>query len=91
MIDIELNNILKEADIITSGERGVDYGDAKESFEYISELASMLNRRTISSEEVINVLIAVKLCREAYKHKRDNLVDACGYLRLLSKIKGDED
>jgi len=32
----------------------------------------------------------IKLGREDFKHKRDNLVDLVGYARCLSKIEGDE-
>ena len=84
-------NILKEAMSITQNARKVDYGDAKQSFEKIANLASILCGKNLNKYDIINVQIAVKLIRESYKHKRDNLVDVCGYTRLLSILKGDED
>ena len=35
------------------------------------------------------VMMAVKLVRESYKHKRDNLVDLCGYANILNEIEDD--
>ena len=35
-------------------------------------------------------MIAVKLARQAHRHKRDNLVDIAGYARTASMIAGDE-
>jgi len=35
-------------------------------------------------------MIAVKLARQAHRHKRDNLVDIAGYARTAAMIAGDE-
>ena len=37
--------------------------------------------------ECCNVMIAVKLIRERHKHKRDNLVDLCGYAEILNRLE----
>jgi hypothetical protein len=90
-------SILKEAEEIVNGERASDYGSAKESFGKIATLSSlMLNKKekeslfldaTLTDTIVCKVLIAVKLTRESYKHKRDNLVDLCGYTELLNRLE----
>ena len=35
---------------------------------------------------VIKILMAVKLGREAFRHKRDNLVDFAGYTKILNDV-----
>jgi hypothetical protein len=87
--NIKPNSILQEADIIVNGERAKDYGPAT-SFKKIAKVASLLTNKDITSKDVIKILLAVKLIRESFKHKRDNLVDLCGYAELLNQIvEGD--
>ncbi len=80
-------SILEEAARIRSGERNVDYGDAVESFERVAEIANAITGLSLTPAECCKVLIAVKLTRERYNHKRDNLVDACGYIEILHQIE----
>ena len=80
------DSILVEAQRIVEGDRAADYGDAKTSFTKIADLATILTGREITDAEVCMVLIAMKLTRESFKHKRDNLVDLCGYAKLLNDL-----
>lgn len=74
-------SILAEADnIVNNRTRG--YESAEESFVSISAIASAIRRKEITPRDVTAVLIALKLSREKYSHKRDNLVDAAGYIQL---------
>jgi hypothetical protein len=81
------DSILLEADSIVNGARATDYGDCIESFTKVSTMASIMANRALSPMECVLVLKAVKLVREAYKHKRDNLVDECGYTEIESRIQ----
>lgn len=73
--------ILEEAhDIVNNRERG--YEKVEHSFIHISAIASAIRRKDITPRDVAAVLIALKLSREQYKHKRDNLVDAAGYIQI---------
>lgn len=87
--DAEENNtsILSEAEKIVNGSRNSDYGDPVESFERIAKTASMISGRDLSPNECCAVLMAVKLVRESFAHKRDNLVDLCGYAYIMNEIK----
>lgn len=80
-------SILSEAESILGGDRQSDYSDPVKNFDSIAKLASMLNGRDITDIECCNVMIAVKLIRERYKHKRDNLVDLCGYAEILNRLE----
>ena len=79
--------ISSEAESILGGDRQSDYSDPVKNFDSIAKLASILNGRDMTDIECCNVLIAVKLIRERYKHKRDNLVDLCGYAEILNRIE----
>ena len=84
-------SILAEAQEILRGSRQSDYGDAANNFERIASIVnSVYPELDITSEQCCMVLIAVKLIREGYKHKRDNLVDLCGYAEIMNRINESE-
>ncbi len=95
----QTGSILTEAESIVNGARATDYASAKESFGKIATMASlMLNKAekesllhdsTLTDTVVCKVLMAVKLTREANKHKRDNLVDLSGYAELLNRLEAE--
>ena len=80
-------SILSEAEEIVNGSRHSDYGDAKESFSRVATIANVMTGKELSPEDCCAVLMAVKLVRESFKHKRDNLVDLCGYAELMNRLK----
>ena len=45
----------------------------------------------ISAEDVAMCMVGVKLARESYRHKRDNLTDAHGYLMTIEMIRKEQD
>lgn len=52
----------------------------------ISRIASEIYGREIEPRECVIVLMAVKLSRERFKHKRDNLVVLIGYADILNEV-----
>lgn len=74
-------NILEEADKIVN-DRSRGYEDVVSSFKNISNIASAIRRKPILPRDVSAVLMALKLSREQYAHKRDNLVDLAGYAQI---------
>ena len=88
----EENNksILSEAEEIVNGSRHSDYGDAKESFSRVAAIASVMTGKELSPEDCCAVLMAVKLVRESFAHKRDNLVDLCGYAHIMNELNENE-
>lgn len=83
-------SILSEAEDIVNGSRHSDYGDANESFSRIATIASVMTGKELSPEDCCAVMMAVKLVRESFNHKRDNLVDLCGYANILNEIRESE-
>ena len=86
----ETESILSEAERIVNGDRQADYSDPVANFKHISAIASAIMAKGITAEECCIVMIAVKLARENYRHKRDNLVDFAGYVEILNRIKESE-
>jgi hypothetical protein len=41
---------------------------------------------TVTPEQVCLCMAGLKLARQAKRHKRDNLVDAAGYLALVERL-----
>ena len=86
--DFELpDSVLEEANKIVTGNRQTDYGNSVENFKHIASIASAILKKELTAEDCCVVLMAVKLARENYKHKRDNLVDLAGYTEILNRIK----
>ena len=84
---IKDESILSEAERIVNGDRQADYSDPVANFKHISAIASSISKENLSPTTCAIVMIAVKLARENYKHKRDNLVDLAGYVEILNRIK----
>ena len=80
-------SILSEAEEIVNGSRHSDYGDARESFSRVATIASVMTGKELSPEDCCAVLMAMKLVRESFAHKRDNLIDLCGYAYIMNEIK----
>jgi hypothetical protein len=83
---LPMPSVLQEAENIVSGDRNQDYGSAIESFERTAVIATMTTGKHLTAADCCKVLMAVKLTRESYKPKRDNLVDLAGYTLILDKI-----
>lgn len=88
----EYSSILQEAYKITSSDRNDQYGEAEDCFDKIAAYWNTYlgSKDLVRGKDVANMMALLKIAREGYKHKRDNLVDAAGYLRLSSKLQGDE-
>jgi hypothetical protein len=83
----ESQTILQEAQGLIYGERQGDYGPPHETFEPIAQMWSAILGTPITAKQVALCMAALKLCREAYKPKRDNLVDLAGYAGVAQRIQ----
>lgn len=76
-----------EARRIVSGDRPGQYGTAEDNFTRIGRMwGATLNIPDISPENVALMMVQLKVAREAWMHKRDNLVDGIGYFLCLDKV-----
>lgn len=82
-------NILKKANEIVferSEEKEREYGPFEEGMEKAAALASIMSNKEITTKDMYNCMIALKLSRESYNHKEDNLLDAVAYIGSLNQI-----
>jgi hypothetical protein len=83
----EVKSILTEAESIVNGDRDVQYGDPNEAFKEYSNILDATFGIKLTPAEICKVQIAVKLGRLKYKHKRDSVVDLCGYAEILNRLE----
>lgn len=80
-------NILEKANEIVntrSEEKERQYGPFSEGMERAAKILEGMTGTPISSCLMYKAMVALKLSRESYKHKQDNLLDATAYLGALN-------
>jgi hypothetical protein len=86
-------NILKEADLIIndrSQEKQRMYGPFSEGMKRAALIASGATGKDFTAKDMYMAMIALKLSRESYNHKEDNLLDAVAYLGALNNYQNGE-
>tara|TARA_Y100000361_G_scaffold7723_2_gene6418 strand:- start:2137 stop:2460 length:324 start_codon:yes stop_codon:yes gene_type:complete len=84
MTDLE-KPILDEAReiVVERSTNHENYGEFSESMARARLIFIGMTGRELPLEDMYKMLVALKMSRESFHHKRDNLVDACGYLQGL--------
>lgn len=80
-------NILEKANEIInlrSEEKERMYGPFEEGMERAAMIASGCTGKNITASDMYMCLVALKLSRQSYNHKEDNLLDAVAYLGSLN-------
>jgi hypothetical protein len=83
--------VLFEAHELVNGERAESYGDAQTNFARWRDMCQATGRIGlvgISAEDLVVVMIMLKLSRDTNKPKRDNCVDGAAYFELLDRVRG---
>jgi len=83
-------NILQKADQIInerSEEKEREYGSFSEGMERAAVIASAATGKKITADDMYMCMVALKLSRQSYNHKEDNLLDAVAYLAALNNYK----
>ncbi len=96
--------LMREADGLINGARQADYGQVQDSFQDVADMwtailrsAGVLKHTTaeqlvkepvITAQHALLMMTALKLQRQANRPKRDNIVDAHGYLGLVGQVEG---
>jgi hypothetical protein len=76
-------NILEKANEIInlrSEEKERQYGPFSEGMERAAMIASGSTGKHFTAKDMYMCLVALKLSRQSYNHKEDNLLDAVAYL-----------
>lgn len=86
-------SILKEAEKLVGGARRQEYGHPIDNFADIAKMWSVIlsddGPVTVTSQQVIDCMIALKLCRAKQGYKRDTYIDIAGYARCAELINED--
>lgn len=86
---ITRDGILDTAKDIVNGVRINDYGEVENNFRIIGNMWSLYLGRTIDQVDVANMMILLKVARNASGHgKADNWIDICGYAALGGELDG---
>lgn len=82
--------ILEEAQKVVYGDRQDDYGTVTENFNTIAKLWSVVLKTDVTPEQVGLCMVQLKVARQMYKPKRDNLVDGAGYFATIEKMENEK-
>jgi hypothetical protein len=85
-------NILEQANEIIykrSEEKARLYGPMQEGMQEAAKIASLLSRKELTAVDMYNCMIALKLSRQAYNHKEDNLLDCVAYMASLNDYQNN--
>jgi len=78
-----MNNAQKAQELVL-GDRNVSYGNPKDDYTKTAKMWSGLLhsklKQDITAEDAILMMVLLKLSREMFRSKEDNIVDAHGYL-----------
>lgn len=70
--------------------RQTTYDHPKRNMKHIANVCSALLKKKVTAKDIATIMIVVKLCREQFRHKEDNIRDAIGYLVILNEVGEDE-
>lgn len=83
---VKSTSILDEAAALIDGDRRQTYGDVHDSFGRIAGLWTAYTGHDISSLDVANMMILLKMSRTKGAFHRDSYVDTCGYAALAERL-----
>lgn len=76
-------SLLFEAADTVEGPRNIDYGHPADDFDRAALIWSGILGVDVNARQVAMCMVGVKLARQVHAPKRDNVVDAIGYLLCL--------
>jgi hypothetical protein len=90
-LDLVLENsqhetVLEEAQRLITGDRNASYDHPLDNFQRIADIWSVVLGIKVTPEQVGLCMVGVKLARESYLPKRDNLVDGAGYFGTVQMV-----
>ena len=86
------DDILDSAKSIINGERQGTYGKAENSFAIIAQMWTAYLGKELSSSDVANMMVLMKVARNANGvYKDDNWIDICGQAALGGEIQSNQD
>ena len=81
------STLVEEAVQLVSADRQAQYGHPLDNFQRIADLWSVILNIEVTPEQVALCMVQVKVSRELQNPKRDNIVDAIGYLLTYDTVQ----
>jgi len=84
--------VLQEAQALVYGDREEAYSPPQRDYAKTAKiwtgilLEKLRPGVEITAEEAVLMMAGMKISREVFRHKRDNLVDAAGYIACAERI-----
>lgn len=78
--------VIEEAEKLVSNDRQASYGSPKDCMGRTAKILSVLLNRPVTEKEICLFNIAQKLARTVGSEKRDNWVDAIGYIFIKEDL-----
>jgi len=82
---------LGESSSIVNGDRRIEYGTPLDNHERTAKMWTAYLGARISAEDVCMMNILQKISRNAFKEKRDNIVDIIGYAANYDLVKRERE
>lgn len=83
--------VLEEAQRLITGDRNRTYDHPLDNFQRIADIWSVVLGIRVTPEQVGLCMVGVKLAREAFLPKRDNLVDGAGYFGTVEMVREERE
>lgn len=86
-------NILEKANEIVnlrSEEKERMYGNFEQGMSKAARIATELTNKEITTSDMYMCMVALKLSRQSFNHKEDNLLDAIAYLGSLNNYHNNK-
>ena len=89
-------NVLREAEGLVYGDRQKQYSHPSRDYAKTAKmwtgilLEKLRPDVEITAKEAVLMMAAMKISREQFRHKRDNIVDGIGYFVCAARIENDE-
>ena len=86
---ISPTNFLAEVAQLVEGDRQRDYDHPSVNFGRIAQMWSIYLKKKVTSRDVAWLMVLMKVARDMGTPKRDNLLDAAGYVYCADIIEED--
>ena len=86
-MSIDKSILLDAHNIVYKDADGHDYGSFDQNMLDACGFATIMTGKQITVDIAFAIMIGLKFAREKQVHKRDNMVDVCGYMEGWSEYK----
>ena len=86
-MSIDRSILLDAHNIVYKDADGHDYGSFDQNMQDACNFAMVMTGSMVTIDMAYAILIGLKLAREKQNHKRDNMVDVCGYMEGWAEYK----